>query len=271
VIQKWFANDECSSVIITADELSILGKVAQTNGSTLVGELCRAWIGADLNNDVKSASIPHVPGGTYRIGMVSGIQPGNARMLLGRDASQTGLTQRVIWFDSRKDLPEVLPEHPGLLSRPPALRYEPVVRYCQAAYHDLDRWQRQPEHDPLDKHLMFNRCKVAYALAVLNSRTDLVNEQDWELAGIVMEHSGATRRWVQREISALAQSEAEDQGKRQGIRDAAAAETIADRLHVRAEAHLAKHGEKSRRDCMKSAKGDIRELVGELWDSSHGK
>src|SRR5690606_28686197 len=56
---------------------------------------------------------------------------------------------------------------------------------------------RGEEVDPLDGHRMLTRLKVGAALAILDGR-EFVTDEDWQLAGTVVRVSDRTRAAVQR-------------------------------------------------------------------------
>jgi hypothetical protein len=207
VIQDWFAPSAegeipLPSVIMTITELSALGKQSAAAGSVHVPTLCQAWSGEVLNTTTKACR-NIAEAGSYRIGMVGGIQPANAKMFLGADSADTGLAQRMVWFDARRTLPEVLPAPPEPLKQPFVLADWPrVITFPEQAHRDTDKWHRAESRDPLDTHNNYSRCKIAFALAVMNGRFH-VDDEDWRLAGVVMDHSVLTRKWVQSEMSRL--------------------------------------------------------------------
>lgn len=271
VIQDWFSPDEDSivrtvSVVMSIPELSSLGKVASGPQANHIPMLCRAWSGEEMNEDTRGRrAVEPVSAGSYRIGMVGGIQPGNAKMFLGPDSAVTGLAQRMLWFDTRRELPEVLPEPPEPLKHK-IMVYPDVVKFCEQAKVDIDRFHRADDHDPLDTHSNFNRCKVAFALAVLNGRTD-VNDEDWSLAGIVMTHSWATRVWTQSEMgrlskerrvsSKVAELEASDDAMSKYVKQGV--QKIVNRME--------KVGEMTRGEILVALKGKQREVRDEVIDT----
>lgn len=206
VIQDWFAPSgdgeiPHQSVIMTITELSALGKQSAAAGSVHVPTLCQAWSGEALNSTTKACR-NIAEAGSYRIGLVGGIQPSNAKMFLGADSADTGLAQRMVWFDARRTLPAVLPTPPEPLKQPVMVEWPRVVSFPEQAHRDTDKWQRAESRDPLDTHNNYSRCKIAFALAVMGGRVH-VDDEDWRLAGVVMDHSVLTRKWVQSEMSRL--------------------------------------------------------------------
>jgi hypothetical protein len=56
------------------------------------------------------------------------------------------------------------------------------------------------QRDPIDGHLNLLKAKVAVALMRLNGRTEL-NDEDWDLAGVVIAESVRVRKWVQQVLA----------------------------------------------------------------------
>jgi hypothetical protein len=76
--------------------------------------------------------------------------------------------------------------------------------------------------DPLDSQRPACQAKEAAMLALLDGRT-AVTEDDWRLAGMVMDVSDRLRRGVMAEHRAKRAAEDEARGRAQGVREAAAA------------------------------------------------
>jgi hypothetical protein len=79
----------------------------------------------------------------------------------------------------------------------------------------------------LDSHAMLARLKIAVGLMWLNGRTDKVSEQDWELAGVVMGVSTATRREVQASLRSKSAAFTKERGRQDAVREVAKAEHLA--------------------------------------------
>jgi hypothetical protein len=116
------------------------------------------------------------------------------------------MPQRFLWLPADDpDAPDVAPEQPPqrhwrppwtphvAIADPQALR---PMAVCETARMEIDqarlRRLRGETSGDLDGHALLGQLKVAAALALLNERTD-VNEEDWYLAGIVRKVSDCTR------------------------------------------------------------------------------
>ncbi len=82
------------------------------------------------------------------------------------------------------------------------------------------------EAEALDGHKLLCRLKVAAALMCMNGRTDKINEEDWDLAGVVMKVSNATRANVQKVLSTNRKRTEVARGRSDAVREVAKAEAI---------------------------------------------
>lgn len=234
------------SVIIDAPEFGSLSASGTRSGATLTQRLCNGFSGEGLSfavaDDSKNVD---VPANSYRLGVITGIQYGNAGMLLAEGAAVTGLPQRFVWFPANvgaDEIPQVRPDTPAPLHRREFPPGRSRIEVCDEAKRDLEAAQRVKligdTSSPLDGHKLYARAKLAYALAVLNRHYCSVRPEDWELAGVVMEVSDATRQRAVDTLSSRERKAAEAAGKRDGMRKAVAAETEAEESHARIAANV---------------------------------
>ncbi|WP_181022967.1 hypothetical protein [Mycobacterium avium] len=78
-----------------------------------------------------------------------------------------------------------------------------------------------PETAALDAHATLARVKMAVGLMWMNGRTDKVNEEDWELAGVVMRVSNAARTNVQKALKCKAVTISHERGRQEAEREEA--------------------------------------------------
>jgi hypothetical protein len=223
------------SALITVSEIDQITAHAKQQASTLVPTLRSAWMGQLLGGLYKDVSKDlSVPSHTYRMCLVVGIQPAHARNLVG-DAGG-GLPQRFIWMPATdptmpEDEGDDDPEYPELWEWKPPVRcremadpfelnaiedgHEPniVMEVCSRAMREIRAERRarvrgEDTGDDMSTHDTFARLKVAGALALLDGRTE-VTEEDWDLSAIVMLVSCHVRDRVMRSL------EAEDKRKRE--------------------------------------------------------
>ncbi|GAB2562835.1 hypothetical protein [Leucobacter ruminantium] len=187
--------------VAEVDTLSALGSRA---GSSLMPELRKMWSGERLGfqNRDRATSLP-VEAHSYRAALIVGVQPARSAAIL--DDAAGGTPQRFVWFSTED------PDAPDRAPAPPArIRWEnpaPSVipnsesgmrgmQVCDTAWTAIERAQVQRlrgDGHALDGHALLSRLKVAAALALLEMRGD-VNDEDWELAGVIMQHSDQTRQ-----------------------------------------------------------------------------
>lgn len=208
---------------IKALEVDQLDAVSARKGSTLSAQLRTAWDGDELGfhyaDPLKRMMVPEMG---YRMSLVLGVQPGRAGPLLAE--ADGGLPQRFLWMPaSNPDLAEYTEdeEPPDLMS---AIEWHPPVYQggkvafglCEEARHAVKRNHRKNmrgDGDALSSHGMLTRLKVAAALAML-LRTDpslqlMIDEEVWELSGVLMAKSDRTRDAVQRYLAEQAKAENE--------------------------------------------------------------
>lgn len=224
------------SVVIDAPEFGSLSASGARSGATLMQRLCNGFSGEGLSFAVSDeAKNVDVGPNTYRLGVVTGVQYGNAGLLLSPEAMMTGLPQRFVWFPANvkpDELPHVRPEMPGPLHQWTFPAGGSRIEVCDAAKRDIEAAQRAKligdTASPLDGHKLYTRVKLAYALAVLNGHYSSVREEDWELSGIVMAVSDATRKRAVDTLRKQSRKQAETAGTLEGLRKAAAAEAASD-------------------------------------------
>lgn len=203
------------AALVTIGEIDTFTAIAGRSGATLTGQLRQAAMGEQLgffwSDEAKRMMVPEH---AYRLCLIAGIQPARAGGLLADHDG--GTPQRFIWLPAGDpDAPDVPPEEPEpLLWTPPEwsltkrtfgdpcweIDLPAIVRETidSARLHRL-----RLEGDALDSHALLTRTKVATALAVLDGRTS-VTEEDWQLSGVIMAMSDQQRELCQRTLSAEA-------------------------------------------------------------------
>ncbi|WP_406817396.1 hypothetical protein [Mycobacterium sp. M23085] len=262
---------KCTALFI-ASEIDTLAGLFARRGQTLEAELRKMFMGEGLgfsnaNKDTKT----RVEALTYRAGLIVGVQPLRAKVLLA--GADGGTPQRFLWMPTLD--PEMPVERPdpvkprGItvpwLPDPPAGDAKVDLKVCDAVQEAMDSHQvglhrGAPDVDPLDGHALLTRLKVACGLMVLAGR-DEVNDEDWEIAGRIMQVSRVTRAGIQRA--------ADEQRRRERI--AKAADAVAHDEYVsgsklnRAKRSLAGHLAKlspgeviTKNDLRHTLRGDLR-------------
>ncbi|KKB97830.1 bifunctional DNA primase/polymerase [Mycolicibacter arupensis] len=242
----WISETVRDSAIVDAPEFGSLSASGSRSGATLTQRLCNGFSGESLSfavaDDTKNVE---VRANTYRLGVITGVQYGNAGLLLSESAGVTGLPQRFVWFPanvSPDELPDVRPHMPAPLPQWTFPLGASQIAVCDQARADMEAAQRAKltgdSTSPLDGHALYARVKLAYALAVLNGHYSSVREDDWELSGVVMGVSDATRHKALETVRHRDRRQAEAAGRRDGIRKAAATEVESDEAVRRAADNL---------------------------------
>ncbi|MCW2546787.1 MAG: hypothetical protein JWN96_1247 [Mycobacterium sp.] len=216
--QQWH---EPRSVIVNAPEVVALRAGADRPGSSLIGMLCNGFFGDSLSMSVVDQSKNvDVPDGSYRLGLITGVQYGNAGVLLTDGSATTGLAQRLAWVPAnvkQEEQAKIRPEWPGRLE-PAVLSGAPANIGCDPVVADaLDEIKvasSAGELDPLDGHRGLVQLKLAFALAILDGHYTSVRAEDWELAGVMMEVSTDTRKRALQVVGDRARSKAREDGAR---------------------------------------------------------
>lgn len=221
------------ALLFLADESDTIGALGSRSGSTLLPTLRSAWAAKVLSFGYRGRTHVKIEPHTYRATLVMAVQPGRAAWLL--DDATGGTPQRFMWFpatDTRIrranwDGSRITPlELPSLR----AWQYHTVLEIPDCA-RELILTEREKANqgnvDALDGHALFCREKFAYALTILDGRTEMTDE-DWRLSGIAAEVSTLTRQWTIRAVAGEADKEAEKRGRLQGV---AQAEAKAEEAH----------------------------------------
>jgi hypothetical protein len=261
------------AVLFTVPEVDTLTALGDRRGATLLPQLRSAWMGEQLGFAYadKNKALP-IPRHTYRMGLVAGIQPGRAAGLL--EDGDGGTPQRFVWLPATDPR---IPEH-AVEPQPLRLRSQvwpspdgglfalPIPEVAEKAIRGARLARGRGEGDPLDGHALLCRLKVAAALALLDGRR-VITDDDWHLAGIVMEVSARTRRGVQRHLAEQASKANQARARFEGERAVIASETVEDaavqRVARRLATHLKENGESARGDARKRLPSRDRQLFDE--------
>ncbi len=226
-----------SRALFRAPEVDTLAALKGRQGSTLLPKLRDAWLGdslgfayADLTRRLDLRA--H----TYRMCLIVGIQPARAGVLL--EDADGGTPQRFLWLPTRDpNVPAVRPptpdrlrwKHPGLGAVDPwTNRYRLPV--CSAAADAIDKAAIDRHHgkvEALDGHALMSRLKTAAALAFLNGRPE-VTDDDWSLSGTVLAVSDATRTGIIRSLTDHARAQTAARGRAEGERAVVAEQVRSD-------------------------------------------
>jgi hypothetical protein len=263
--QDWEQVNVRNAAMFSVPEVDTFAALTARGGSTLGPELRKAWMGEQLgfwwsDAEKRVTIMEH----RYRMTMVVGVQPGRGGVLL-QDADGGTPQRFIWLPTTDPKAPDEPPEEPEpwqLREWPkpqPAtydtddedgtkLKFGPAVHEMKldvpqdkSEFHVLELpvcaveaiQQKQleklreevPEDEALDAHAMLAQLKVATALMWMNGRTDMVDEEDWNLADVVMRVSNATRANVAAALRTKASVENVRRGRAEGER-AVASESV---------------------------------------------
>jgi hypothetical protein len=262
-----------SGVMMYLDEGQALAELGGRKGSTLLPTLRSAWTGATLGQANASAETKRrLPAHSYRLAFVAGFQPGTAQALL--DDAEGGTPQRFEWAAATDpNIPDDLPAWPGPFDLEPfpvsdfgtnEIRVAPAVAE-EIQKRSLRRTRGEEYADTLEGHGDLARMKVAALLAALEGRLE-INQDDWQLAGIVRETTGKVRdrvmAYAQDKAQMVEQAATQRLVRREGELDRAkeyrALEAMAKAVARRAARD---GGVLTRSDLLKAAKGKDRQTA----------
>ncbi len=263
------------------DEGTQLDETAGRQGATILTVLRAAYSDDVLGMTTGSLDRRRVLSpGQYVLGVIIGFQPTRASGLLAD--VDAGTPQRFVWLAATDpQAPDALPAWPdGLLIEPvTSLQLEPYKRtiggyvrhelvvppsMASAALAHRQRGLRGKERiEPMDVHEPMVRSKVAALLALLDRRLELADE-DWQLAGIVMDTSRTVRTQVQEAVASTHMVREADFTQRQVRREAASEEAAYRRALASAAGSVAKkvarEGSATRRTLARAISGKHRQL-----------
>ncbi|USC18467.1 hypothetical protein KZJ41_28245 (plasmid) [Rhodococcus sp. 11-3] len=196
----------CTRAMFAVAEVDTLAALGSRTGSTLLPELRKLYSGEQIGfQNANRATRLVINAHDYRACLTMGVQPAKAGALI-HDADG-GTPQRFLWMPvGDPDAPDVRPTEPAPWTvKAPRWGYDPVYLDVPGqARREIDRHRlavlRGEPVDPLDGHRMLSRLKVAAALAILDGRS-VVADDDWALSGIVMAKSDQTRAGIERTLA----------------------------------------------------------------------
>jgi len=185
-------DDYIESVLFSIDEIDSLGAMGGRSGQTTMAILRQGFSGEKLGYSYRGRQSETVPAHTYRMTIVASVQPERAGVLF--DDAGGGTPQRFMWFPGRdKRITAQPPDWPtnhghervlaliarmdlgtGTIAVPTIVPQ--TIRQARAA-------SMSGDDNALDSHALYCREKFAYALAYMDGRTE-INEDDWRLSGI---------------------------------------------------------------------------------------
>lgn len=220
---------EPKSLLLSVDEVSSLAALFDRSGTTLEGVLNSLWSGSgDGNLNASEDRARHLEPHSYRLTMLTGIQPGLSGKLLDRAVS--GLPQRLLWVNGIDSDLRLIPdaECPTAIEvRVPQWNCAPRIIHVPDTVMDEIKARRiqitrgERVENGWDSHMMLAREKLAVVLSLLDQRDGDVTVDDWELSRIVWEHCRTVRDdCYEAGMQALAREKAKVEEARQDAKDA---------------------------------------------------
>jgi hypothetical protein len=211
------------AIMFEAAEIDTMTALRDRSGQTTMAILRAGFSGETLGFSYRNND-HHISAHTYRMTLVLSLQPARAHTLMADSGG--GTPQRFQWFpgtDSRVSIDP--PYWPGKLNVPGQLEWQyPRTLKIPDEATALILGERvkamRGEMAALDGHALFVREKFAFALAVLDGRTEMTL-QDWELSGIAADVSTRTRAWVTEQLESVAEDDADKRGSQMGVAAAA--------------------------------------------------
>jgi Bifunctional DNA primase/polymerase, N-terminal len=222
------------AVLLTAAEVDTLAALHRRQASTILPEMRKAWTGSALGfayvDKEKRLTLPEHH---YRLCLLVGIQPERAAAIL--DDTDGGTPQRFLWMPATDpDAPDEPPAAPKPWTKwrlplwPTATPGRFVVPVCQTARDVIDQARLarlRGEGEALDGHALLCRLKVAAVLAILDGRHE-VDEESWNLAGVIAAESEWTRQGVVATLQRIQRDANTARGKAEGQRAAIVGEVV---------------------------------------------
>jgi hypothetical protein len=188
------------------DEGKWLLDVNSRLGNTSVQAIKQAWSGQLTGSLAATAERSRwLQPGAVRVGLLISIQPGVAAEFLRSDLTEGGFPQRLsMGWCHPNAVPDVMPEHPGLLDVPMwtlehwGTSYDPYAPRKLTYVPELMAHLEEVRRDGLlggglhDGHATLATLKGAALLALMDDRTT-VTMDDWELAQLDWAHTVAVR------------------------------------------------------------------------------
>jgi hypothetical protein len=223
------------AAIFAFDEIGMLEARQGREGSTIIEYAKQGWSGSVLGRELASGKGVMLDAKSYRFALFANVQPARAGLLFTAAAISGGLPSRFLFFNTQDPLgkKEFDPTPASVIRLPPVnwggSKYIDALPVMDEAHKEESFKAIDGGIPELDSHLLLTRAKVAVALAVLDGRSTLVDE-DWDLSQYVISHSKATRDVILRELVGAQGAEIAKQGKAAGMKASIASEVEANRM-----------------------------------------
>lgn len=218
---------EVESILFSIDEVDSIASLKDRSGQTTMSVIRSGFSGETLGYTYRGRAKESVRKHTYRMTMLVSVQPDRAAALF--DDAGGGTPQRFQWFIGRdRRITADPPAWPMLRKEPRRIplisgsdmsRAAGIVEVPQEV-RDTVRMARATsmsgDDTALDGHALYCREKSAFALALMDGRTS-INDEDWKLSGIAAAVSDWTREHTQNKLAVAQEDAARDRGRLMGI------------------------------------------------------
>lgn len=218
---------EVQSILFSIDEVDSLASLKDRSGQTTMSVIRSGFSGETLGYTYRGRAKEAVAKHTYRMTMLVSVQPDRAAALF--DDAGGGTPQRFQWFIGRdKRITANPPDWPTHRGKPRCIPLISATDMAHAAgivnvpdeVRDTVRQARAAsmsgDDAALDGHALYCREKFAFALALIDGRT-AIDDEDWKLSGIAAEVSDWTRKGTQRKLLVAQDESARARGRLLGI------------------------------------------------------
>jgi hypothetical protein len=212
------------SIYFDVPEVDQLKNLAGRTGNDVLSILRQAWsgefIGYGYADSTKRRSRDEH---TYRMTMTVSMQPKRAGWLLSDEGG--GTPQRFLWFPAKDERITVAASDETRWVAPircapiSSFMYPKTLTVPKRAKDLIKQTREENAHElieALDGHALFARLKFAYALAFMDGR-DEMNDEDWDLSGIAAAISTHTRQTVVDALRNESRKVAEEAGAVRGV------------------------------------------------------
>ena len=219
--------NEVQSILFSVDEVDSLASLKDRSGQTTMSVIRSGFSGETLGYTYRGRAMEAVRKHTYRMTMLVSVQPDRAAALF--EDTGGGTPQRFQWFIGRDRRitanPPAWPTVRGQPRRIPLISAQDMARAAGIVavpeeVRDTVREARAAsmsgDDAALDGHALYCREKAAFALALMDGRTNITDE-DWKLSGIAAAVSDWTREETQRKLAVAQDEAARARGRLLGI------------------------------------------------------
>jgi hypothetical protein len=216
-----------TAVMFSVDEIDSLAAMGGRSGQTTMTILRQGFSGETLGFSYRGRRLESVAAHTYRMTLIASVQPKRAGVLF--DDAGGGTPQRFMWFPARdRRISRTPPEWPTdkrgrelvipVLSARDLAGSVGVIHVSDLIVDEIRSARAASmsgDDEALDGHALYVREKFAFALAFMDGRTD-INDDDWKLSEIAANVSDWCRGKSQAGYEAGREDDARARGQQSG-------------------------------------------------------